>query len=179
MKTLVAVASRHGSTEEIARAITEELRAAGLGVDLSDADAVTAVDAYDAVVLGSAVYMGAWLPEACEFVERHRLKLASLPVWLFSSGPLGAEDPKPHGEPSVLPDLIDATHPRGHQIFAGKLDPQSLGLSERLVTRLVRAPAGDFRVWQDIRAWARAIAVALSGAGPDGQRTGVSGGTEE
>lgn len=162
MKALVVVASRHGSTEEIAGAIAEELRTANLDVDLREAGEVAAIDAYDAVVLGSAVYMGNWLPEAWAFVERHEAKLASVPIWLFSSGPIGAEDPKPHGDPHALPELIEATHARGHQIFAGKLDPHSLGLSERLVTKMVRAPAGDFRAWQDIRAWAREIAAALT-----------------
>ncbi len=43
MKILVAVASRHGSTREIAAAIVEELRAANFAVDLQEAGAVSAI----------------------------------------------------------------------------------------------------------------------------------------
>ena len=55
MKALVAVASRHNSTREIAEAIAGELRASGLDADLRAADAVVDISGYDAVVLGSGV----------------------------------------------------------------------------------------------------------------------------
>src|SRR3712207_229163 len=99
MNALVAVASRHGSTNEIARAIAEELRTRGLDAEVRDAEEVDVLDGYEAVVLGSAVYMGDWLLAARRLVERHRQRLAALPLWLFSSGPLGLDDPKPHGDP--------------------------------------------------------------------------------
>jgi menaquinone-dependent protoporphyrinogen IX oxidase len=49
---------------------------------------------FDAVVLGSGVYMGSWMPEAREFVEKKKT-LASMPVWLFSSGPSARTTPSP------------------------------------------------------------------------------------
>jgi menaquinone-dependent protoporphyrinogen oxidase len=162
MKTLVAVASRHGSTHEIARAIADELRTRGLDVELRDAGEVDSLDGYDAVVLGSAVYMGDWLAEARRLVERHRERLAALPVWLFSSGPLGAEDPKPHGDPERIAGLLAAVRPRGHRVFVGKLDKGALSLGERLAAKLVRAPEGDFRDWDAIREWADEIAAERS-----------------
>jgi menaquinone-dependent protoporphyrinogen oxidase len=44
---------------------------------------------YDAVILGSAVYVGHWLEAAQRFVEKHRADLVARPVWLFASGPVG------------------------------------------------------------------------------------------
>lgn len=161
MRALVTVASKHGSTRDIANAIAEVLRAAGLDADLSDASDVTSIDCYDAVVIGSAVYMGGWLSEAKQLVERFQPQLAARPVWLFSSGPLGDEEPQPDGNPSGLPELIEQTHARGHRIFTGKLDRDSLGIGERLITRMVHAPEGDFRDWDAIRGWARGIATEL------------------
>ena len=166
MKALVVAASRHGSTEGIAEAIAEELRGAGVDTDLREADKVRDLEGYDAVVLGSAVYMGNWLPEARRVVERNRERLARVPVWLFSSGPLGAEDPKPHGDPERIADLLQAIWPREHQVFVGKLDKGTLGFGERLAARLVHAPEGDFRDWDAIRAWARSIAAALVAPAP-------------
>src|SRR5688500_5163106 len=105
MRVLVAGASKHGSTREIAKAIAEELRAAGLDADLRDAGNVTSLAGYDAVVLGSAIYMGRWMPEAKHLVERFQPQLAALPVWLFSSGLLGADDPQPAGDPGEIPGM--------------------------------------------------------------------------
>jgi menaquinone-dependent protoporphyrinogen oxidase len=161
MPILVAVASRHGSTLEIARAVAAELQACGMVAEVREAGDVTAVEGYDAVVLGSAVYVGKWLPEARRFVERHQEQLSRLPVWLFSSGPLGAADPQPHGDLPSLPDLLRVTGAREHRTFAGALVGGRLGLGERLIVKVVNAPEGDFRDWGGIRAWAGAIAAAL------------------
>lgn len=163
MKILVAVASRHGSTEEIARAIANELRSAGNAVDLLAVGSVDTIDGYDRVVLGSAVYVGNWLAEARQFVLDHREELVCVPVWLFSSGPIGADDPKPHGDPAIVADLVKLTGARGYANFAGKLDPSALGLGERIITKVVGAPTGDFRNWESIREWAHEIATMPNG----------------
>lgn len=161
MKILATYASRHGSTAEIAAAIAGELRNAGHEVDLEEAANVSSLAGYAAVVAGSAVYIGKWLPEATAFVERFKEPLGTLPVWLFSSGPLGDETPHPPGDPEGIPELVAELGARDHQVFVGKLDKGSLGMGERLVTRMVKAPEGDFRDWEAIRGWARMIAASL------------------
>src|SRR5262245_7899011 len=88
-RVLVAVASPHGSPREIADAIAETLRSAGLDVDLRDVADVKDLAPYDAVVLGSAVYMGHWVREARQFATDQAEGLRRLPLWLFSSGPVG------------------------------------------------------------------------------------------
>ena len=64
MNILVAVASRHGSTHEIAEVLAQELRTSGHAVAVRNARDVGDAEMYDAVVIGSAAYMGNWLPEA-------------------------------------------------------------------------------------------------------------------
>jgi menaquinone-dependent protoporphyrinogen oxidase len=162
MKVLVTVATKHGSTGEIAEVIADELRTSGLEVDLLAANVVPDIAEYDAVVLGSAVYTGGWLPAARRFAHANREALRRLPVWLFSSGPIGADEPKPLGDPAEIPELVEVTQAREHRVFAGKLDKRSLGLAERLVTRVVEAPEGDFRDWEAVRDWSRGIALSLS-----------------
>jgi menaquinone-dependent protoporphyrinogen oxidase len=161
MNILVAVASRHGSTHEIAGIIAEELGKRGQSVHVRGAADVEDATPYDAVIIGSAIYMGNWLPEARNFVERNQARLATVPVWLFSSGPLGEEQPQPQGDPAHLDELMRSTGAREHRIFVGKLDKHRLGVAERLVARMVKAPEGDFRDWEVIRGWAGDIADAL------------------
>src|SRR3984893_17405223 len=90
MKILVAVASRHGSTHEIADALALELGTAGHDADVRTIEDRPTVAGYDVAVIGSAVYTGKWLAQAEQFIERHQAQLAAMPVWLFSSGPLGS-----------------------------------------------------------------------------------------
>jgi menaquinone-dependent protoporphyrinogen oxidase len=161
MKVLVTAASRHGSTDEMADAIGATLDGAGIEVVRVAPDEVQNLVDYDAVVLGSAIYMGRWMDASRAFVERFRGELAQLPLWMFSSGPIG-DPPKPEGTPPDVLALIDRVRPREHRVFAGVIDRHELGLAEKVVTRVVRAPDGDFRQWADIGAWASGIAETLT-----------------
>jgi menaquinone-dependent protoporphyrinogen oxidase len=90
MKVLVTAASKHGATAEIGATIGEVLGGEqGLDATVVPPEEVAAVDGYDAVVLGSAVYAGHWMAAAKELVDRAGSALAGKPVWLFSSGPGG------------------------------------------------------------------------------------------
>src|SRR5262245_57913922 len=105
MRILIAVASRHGSTLEIAEALAAELRGAQHAAEVQDIADKPGLDGYDAVLVGSAAYMGKWLAEARQFVERHQVELRARPVWLFSSGPLG-DDSRPAIQETQLDELI-------------------------------------------------------------------------
>jgi menaquinone-dependent protoporphyrinogen oxidase len=160
MKTLVTVASRHGATGEIGEVIAETLRDAGLAVQTRLPEGVDSLADYDAVVLGSAVYAGRWLTEARRFAERHHAELKARPLWLFSSGPIG----EPLAPTEESPDgrhFARELAARAHRTFAGRIDPGSLGWVERTITRMVKAPDGDFRDWEAVRTWADEIAAAL------------------
>lgn len=160
MNVLVTVASRQGATKAIAERIGEVLSAAGLGATVEQVEAVKAVDRYDAVVLGSAVRIGHWIEPGRRFVRDHAAALATRPVWLFSSGPIG-NPPKPAGDPLEIGELMATLHARGHRVFAGKLQKEGLSLAERAIVAAVRAEEGDFRPWAEIDAWAAGIAAEL------------------
>jgi menaquinone-dependent protoporphyrinogen oxidase len=160
MKVLVSVASRHGASFEIAEEISATLAGAGFQTAVLPPDAVTSLEGYDAVILGSSVYVGHWMDAAVNLVERFAKEITAVPVWLFSSGPMGHE-PKPEDEPADIAQLVAATGARGHRVFAGQVDRSRLGLGEKVLLTAVRAPEGDFRPWDEIRAWASEIAAAL------------------
>lgn len=172
MKVLVCAASKHGATAEIATRIAGMLTEAGLDTDVTDPAAVTRLDGYDAVVLGSAVYAGRWLAPARSFVAAWAEQLASIPVWLFSSGPVG-DPPLPREEQEEAAGVAARIGARQHTVFAGKLDKASLGVAERVIVRAMRVPDGDFRDWADIDTWATQISLSLapaSGRGPERTR---------
>lgn len=160
MKVLLPVASRHGATREIGDAIADVLRESGFEVDVVDPDDVEDIEPYGAVVLGSSVYVGRWAASARAFVDRFAVRLASRPVWLFSSGPVG-DPPAPAGDPEEVAPLMRRMGARGHRTFAGRLDRGGLALAERAVVALVQAEQGDFRAWADVQDWAGRIAQEL------------------
>ena len=91
MKVLVTYATRHGATAGIATRIAETLTASGHDATAEPVEGVTDIAGYQAVVLGGAAYMSRWLTPAVRFARRHHADLATRPVWLFSSGPLGTD----------------------------------------------------------------------------------------
>ena len=160
-KVLVAFASRHGATAELAQAIGGSLASHGLEVDIRPMGDVDTVYPYDAYVLGGAIYIGAWLTEAREFLSWHRELIRRRPTWLFSSGPIADPD-APGIEPFDPSGLLAETHARDHELFGGRLDRDALNVGERLLSRAVRVPNGDFRDWAAVNAWAESIAGSLS-----------------
>lgn len=162
MKVVVAYASKHGATRGIADAIAERLRERGNDAEALQADVDADLDGVDAVVLGSAIYVGSWRDEAVRFARDHRDALAAMPVWLFSSGPLGEQVDDEETQPKQLAELTDTLRPREHRIFFGALNKSELGFGERMMVKAVKAPDGDYRDWDAIRAWADAIADTLA-----------------
>lgn len=159
-RILVAAASKHGATSEIADRLAATLRGRGFEVVASDPSEVDDLQTYQAVVLGSAVYAGHWLKDAAT-LSAEVADLDTPPmVWLFSSGPVG-DPPKPEEEPVDVADLLETTRARDHRVFAGKIDKSKLSFGERALVTAVRATVGDFRDWEEIGAWANQIGDAL------------------
>ncbi len=174
MKVLVAYASRHGATKGIAERVAQTLERRGLAVTLEQADRVRQAETYDAFVVGGCAYMFHWARECTAFVRRNEHALAGRPTWLFSSGPLGTDLVDEKGRdvmvttrPKEFDELAERVHPRDQRIFFGAWDPgaKPVGLMERFVGLMPAAknamPAGDFRDWPAIEAWAEGIVSEL------------------
>jgi menaquinone-dependent protoporphyrinogen oxidase len=157
---LVSAASKHGATAEMAAFLATALTERGVEAAVAEPADVTALDGVDAVVLGSAVYVGHWLEPARALVDRLGDELRARPVWLFSSGPVG-EPLRPVEDPVDVADLLEATGARDHRVFPGRIDRGLLGFGERAMVRALRVPEGDFRDWPAVEAWAAEIAAAV------------------
>jgi menaquinone-dependent protoporphyrinogen oxidase len=161
MAVLVACASKHGSTTEVARRIAAALIENGVDAKVMRVDDVVDIAGYDAVVIGSSVYFGHWMREAIALVERNRARLAGRPIWLFSVGPLGDQA---RTDPAEIEGLAASVGAVEHHLFSGALDLHRLSLPERVIVKGVKAPTGDFRDWNEIDSWAAGIASRLEAA---------------
>jgi menaquinone-dependent protoporphyrinogen oxidase len=164
-KVLVAYATKYGATAEIANKIGEVLTGAGLQVEVLPVQQVVNPEQYDAVVMGSAVYIGQWRKEVALFLKTNEKALTGMPVWIFSSGPAGKGDPielmKGWLVPESLKPVVDKIKPRDITVFHGNIDISRLSFLEKMAIKNIKAPLGDFRDWKDISAWANSIADAL------------------
>ncbi len=158
MTILIAYASKHGATQGIAERIAATLQQMGQDAEAKPVATVAQPASYAALVIGSAIYYGSWLPEATMWVRQHQSVLATRPVWLFSSGPLGTTVKDDEPQPKEMAEFHTTIAPREQRIFGGALDHHQLSFAERMMVKAVRAAEGDFRDWAAIDAWAVHIA---------------------
>ena len=165
MNVLVAYASKHGLTAEIAASIAETLRRSGVDAGCVEAGDVRTLDPYDAVILGSAVYIGRWRREARHFLAKHDDELAARPFWVFSSGPVGEPKESEAGsgwlEPRRIVAKVEEIGARGHVVFGGRVPADPHGPMQRGMVENTPEEYRDRRDWDEIRAWAASIAADL------------------
>ena len=161
-RVLVAYASKHGATAEIAEAIADQLREAGHATDCMPTDQVKELERYDAAVVGSAVYMKRWRRDAHRLLKHERRALADRPLWIFSSGPCG-ENPDPSwAEPANVVRRAERLGARDHVVFNGRLPVEPGNFIERKMVEACPPEHRDLRDWDAIRRWATAIAAELA-----------------
>jgi menaquinone-dependent protoporphyrinogen oxidase len=157
---LVAYATKHGSAAEICAVIAATLREHGVAADVRPAADVGTLRPYRAVVLGSGLYSATWLRDANRFIKVHRAPLGRLPVWLFSSGPLDRsadfdDIPMTRHVEEVVGDIPI----RGHRTFGGRLLADAPEVAAGIIAT---HRTGDYRDFDAVREWARAIAAQVT-----------------
>lgn len=158
-KILVTYATRAGSTAEIAAAIGQTLATRGFNVEVKPVKKVSALDGYQAVILGSAIRMGSWLPEMVKFIQSNQTTLAALPTALFTVHMLNVDDDETSRTARdaytapirvLLPNAPEA-------FFTGVMDFSRLSFLDRFIANMVKAVESDQRDWEKIRAWANEV----------------------
>ncbi len=158
-KILVVYASRCGSTADIARAVAEDLKRRTPAVDLRPADKVSTLAGYEAVVVGSAVRFGHWLPEAVEFVRAHRTGLKRVPTAFFTVHMMntGPDEAARKARLGYLDPVHAVMRPGAEVFFAGRMDLSRLSFTERLLCKVMKGRNADMRDWTAIHAWGQSV----------------------
>jgi menaquinone-dependent protoporphyrinogen oxidase len=155
---LVAHASKHGSTHEVADAVAATLREHGLATNVQAAAEVDHLEGYDGVVLGAGLYMGRVHPDARRFLKHHGRALEGLPVAVFAMGPLTLSEKDVQGSEKQLQHALDkvpSVHPIATAVFGGVIHQEELHFP------FSHMPETDARDWTAIEAWAHQVAAEL------------------
>jgi menaquinone-dependent protoporphyrinogen oxidase len=162
-RVLVGYATGTGSTVGVAEKIGETLGGRGFAVDVKPVKERPSLDGYDAVILGSAVNGGRWLPEAEAFVVENGDALGEVPVSLFCVHAMntGSEPEKVARRLKYLAKEREVVTPVAEGFFAGKGPSQadSSWFSRRMFRAFGGDVEGDGRDWDKIRAWAEQLPV--------------------
>ncbi len=162
-KVLIVYASRAGSTAEVAEAISQVLRGRGIPTDVLPTGQVADLGTYRAAIIGSAIRMGRWLPEAARLVEKNQATLAGMPAAFFSVC-LTMQKDTPENRRKVedyMKPVVQKVRPLSIGLFGGKMDYSRLGFLDRLiVSKMKKVPEGDYRDWAAIRGWAGKLQAA-------------------
>jgi len=154
---LVAYASRHGSTREVAAVIAARLREDGLDVELRPSGDVADLTPYCGVVLGGALYTGRLHHDAVAFLHRFHTQLAVLPIAIFALGPKSLDPSDLASSRHQLEKALakaPGVDPYEVAVFGGVIDPKTLGFPFN------RLHASDARDWDEIDAFAHRCADA-------------------
>ena len=166
-KILVAYASQSGSTGGVAEAIGKTLAEGGAQVDVRPVQAVTSLDGYTAVVLGSAIHSGKWLPEAVSFLQANQARLRQLPTAFFLVCMMAAADTEMNRSAIAqwLAEEQALVRPVAIGRFAGALFPNkyffTTAIGLRIFLAYLKLPGGDYRNWEAIRAWSNSTRALL------------------
>jgi menaquinone-dependent protoporphyrinogen oxidase len=156
MKVLIVHASRYGSTAEVAESIGDTLREGGHDVVVWAAREMPSPRSYDVVVAGSAVHVGRALGELQRYFAKHKTDLAAKRVALFAvAGNLrdNTEENRRQAEAALRP-LSEGLTCIAVGAFAGVVDLRKMPFLFRFLMRSAKVRSGDYRKWDEIRAWA-------------------------
>jgi menaquinone-dependent protoporphyrinogen oxidase len=161
-RVLISYASRCGSTGGVAEAMGQVLCGMGASADIRLVGNVNDLSPYHAVIVGSAIRRGKWLPEAMGFVKDNQDILGRLPIAYFvvcltmkdntaenRSTVMTYLDPLRKEAPKIQPVAVG--------LFPGAVDFSKLSFVDKTILKAKGVSEGDYRDWSAVKAWASAV----------------------
>jgi len=161
-KVLIAFATNYGTAYRVAEVIAEVLSNETCKVDLKFAKNVTEseLDDYDAVIVGSCIYIENFHADALSFFEKYQTKLASKKVAYYCvCGVLGMDmggEEKTYaaGYITKIAASFPSLYPVATAPFAGAVDYKILTFKDWLLLHSMFMPRGNWTDYAEVVSWA-------------------------
>jgi len=171
-KVLVTYDTKHGATSIVAKKIFDTLcdnSSDNASIDLTfveNLDADTIQD-YDAIIIGSPIYIGKWLPGIKKLLKRHHEAIEALPFAFFVTCTYIGDD-TPERQAYAKENYVEknlekytAVKPLDIGILGGQFEYAELYPFESFLMKLAGFEEGDFIDDTKIEAWAKGAAEQL------------------
>lgn len=137
---LITYATYTGSAESVAELISSNLVTKGVNTVVLPMTEVKDLNGYDAVIAGSAIHGGKWLPEAFDFLESHKEALNSRPFAAYlvcMTMAMKNRDKYLQFVSDFMNPVRRIVNPVSEGLFAGRLEIKKVpSLSDRVKFRI-------------------------------------------
>ncbi len=167
---LIAIGTKYGRTFKIAERISEILCQDGFQVDIRFVKDVTEEDlsGYDAVILGSCIYIEHWHEDAIAFLDQYESALAAKNVAYYCVNALLGMTNIPDAAEMVDKYYIQPMYEDYPEIspldigaFAGAINYRILLWYDWFALRMMLMPGGDWTDWEAVDDWGEKISGML------------------
>jgi len=164
-KILITYATYTGSAETVAELVSSNLLTKGVNTVVLPMTEVKDLKDYDAVIAGSAIHGGRWLPEAFDFLELHKDALNSKPFAAFlvcMTMAMKKSDKYRQFVSDFMIPVREIVNPVCEGLFAGRLEINKIhSLGNRIKFRISVAAGvwreGDHLNKPEIASWAEEV----------------------
>jgi menaquinone-dependent protoporphyrinogen oxidase len=168
-KILIIYAGNYDSTKEIAQFIAGIISEMGGNIEVRSVDEHPGIASYDAVIIGSAARMDKLLGKTLRFARRRANDIRQKTTAYFVTCITMKNDTPENREKArgFLQPLCQIKEPVGIGLFGGKLEYNRIGFLWKTLARQDKTGTmaeGDFRNWEQIKAWATAVGDKLINA---------------
>jgi menaquinone-dependent protoporphyrinogen oxidase len=161
-KILIIYAGNYDSTKEIAQFIAGIISEMGGNIEVRSVDEHPGIASYDAVIIGSAARMDKLLGKTLRFARRRADDIRQKTTAYFVTCITMKNDTPENREKArgFLQPLCQIKEPVGIGLFGGKLEYNRIGFLWKTLARQDKTGTmaeGDFRNWEQIKAWAKEV----------------------
>lgn len=164
-KVLIAYATAHGSTGELAEFMGRMMRTFSLDVTVQNVEKIKDIEDYEMVLIGSPIHAGMWLPQMSRFLGKFNDELESKRNYLFITCIRVME------EDASLEHILDnylykpaleSIHVKPDEVgvFAGKIKQDTIEGDERWLLstnydgkKMPGTFDKDYRDWHEVANW--------------------------
>lgn len=140
MKTLIAYATKHGSTEKCALLLSQKLNGE---VDLYNLkqDKAYKLEEYDNIIIGGSIYIGQIQKEVKEFCIKYLPVLKDKKIGIFICCMNKGEDAAKQIESSFSQELLSKASVK--EVFGGEFEFKKMSFFERFIIKKVAKTTED------------------------------------
>ena len=139
-ETLIVYATKHGSTEECAKALASQMTSESDLINLKESKQID-INAYSKIIIGGSIYAGRIQKEISEFCSKNKAELSNKKLGFFICCMAEGEVSAKQIEASFPTELLNKALAK--EGFGGKFDFRKMNFLEKIIVKKVAHITAD------------------------------------